>query len=206
MTLVEKWCKEHPPKKKGGKMFCHLLEKKPDVVEGMVIFWIHPLDLGFAYCLGHGDCKRKPNVTEFIEDDVKFGLEHVMHHVNMSNTEMKKEMVEYHKDDHYKKYLRHRHEDKPCPHCMKAVSEKVMGCAIKKVIAWCEHAKCPKAKAICKWAGQHKGIAYGFLLAMVEPWKFAMGYCWPHHHGHHGHDHRHYHYEEDVNEEQAIYA
>eukprot|EP00397_Hematodinium_sp_SG-2012_P042771 GEMP01047382.1.p1 GENE.GEMP01047382.1~~GEMP01047382.1.p1 ORF type:complete len:281 (+),score=61.97 GEMP01047382.1:89-931(+) len=211
MISIQKWCEEHSPKKKDQKRFCKLLERKPAVVEGMVIFWIHPLDLGFAYCLGHGDCKHKPNVTELIGDDMKFGMEHVLHHLNVSNTDgIEKKMTEfhkYHKDDHPKdekkmqKYLRHQQDHKPCPYCVKAISALVMQHAIKKVVDWCLHTKCPKAKAICKWALQHKAIAFGYLLAAVEPWKFATGYCWPRPYHHHHHND-----EEDVDEKKSIYA
>lgn len=60
-----------------------------------------------------------------------------------------------------------------------------MRVTIAHVKGMCASTKCPVVQGWCKWAGMHRELAYGMLLAKVEPWKYAIGRCW--HDGHHGH-------------------
>lgn len=80
----------------------------------------------------------------------------------------------------------HRAHGHVCPRCYKKVTGIVMRRAIGGAKKMCEVTKCPFLKKWCVWAGKHAKMAYGMLLAKVEPWKYAIGRCW-HGHGHHGH-------------------
>jgi len=87
--------------------------------------------------------------------------------------------------------------------CYMRVTKFVMGMAVKNTVKMCKTTKCPYLKGWCKWAGEHKEMAFGVILGKVEPWKYAIGRCWHKdgvmehgghhghhkHHGHHGHHH-----------------
>lgn len=201
MERISKACEEKPPKVKWMKKFCWLVANKPKVVVGMVIFWTHPINLAGAYCVGHGDCSPKsdPSAHFDIEDDMKFKLGQVVREVTLSSHSDDSEhlLMALEKEDcnGYEEEEDDDDEIKPRPDhkCMKCVGKKVMEMTIKKVEAFCKKTKCEHAQKICKWAEEHKDEAFGFLLAAVEPWKFAIGYCWPHpHHRHHDRHDRHH--------------
>lgn len=116
------------------------------------------------------------------------------------------------------------------PHCFVKVMKVVMGMAIKHTIMMCKKTECSVLKKMCMFAGKHKALAFGAMLAHVQPHKFAIGRCWgrgidtdpklmmmkhsmtmmsddhPHHHHHHhdhddDHDHHHpHHFMESVRE------
>jgi hypothetical protein len=74
-----------------------------------------------------------------------------------------------------------------CPRCYKKTFMMVMKKAVWGVKQMCEKTKCPVMQGWCKWAGEHKEMAFGVILAKVEPWKYAIGRCWhPDHGPHHG--------------------
>jgi len=200
---VKKWLDEECEKPESKKMqeFCDFNRKAPQVVAGMFIFWTRPFQSAEAYCIGAKACEPKNSIEESPADmatrklndmvsDVDLGesfdlaeeyaaekklgvlrVNHFMAELEMSNFEQKEE-----------DFLQVEGHPKPDPKCMGDVMKHIMVVVIKKVAAWCEKEapKCPKAKKVCEWAGSHKGEAYGYILAAVEPWKTGYGYCFPH--------------------------
>jgi len=65
-----------------------------------------------------------------------------------------------------------------CRKCYRKVMGVVMEKAVEITRGMCEKTKCPAMQGWCKWAGEHKAVAYGMILAKVEPWKYAIGACW----------------------------
>merc|ERR1712054_424878 len=55
-----------------------------------------------------------------------------------------------------------------------------MKVAVKGVIGLCKDIHCPCIQKWCAWSGNHKEMAYGMLLAQVQPWKYAIGKCYQH--------------------------
>jgi hypothetical protein len=111
---------------------------------------------------------------------------------------------------------RHLYEEEgsgeTCPHddghvdvgCYKKVFHVVMEKAVEGTKEMCAETECPFLKKWCAWAGEHREMAYGMIMAEAEPWKYAIGRCWepdghqrPHHpppsrrheDRHHGHRH-----------------
>jgi len=165
MDEIAKWCKGEEPKKiEAHREFCELLERSPQVVVGMVIFWTKPLGLGFAYCLGKGECKMEDGAAESLDIQVP-----ATEWYNINGTSIVQAMEMNHGS------LRGGHKE-----CMERCSKGVMHHVIERVKKFCRETKCPKAQKLCDFAGKHRELAYGYLLAMTEPWKFASGYCWPH--------------------------
>merc|ERR1719183_2944582 len=88
---------------------------------------------------------------------------------------------------------------------MMGAMRRVMGLAVGKVKGMCANAadgKCPIMEKMCPWMKQNKEVSLGMLVAKVEPWKFAFGFCRAmkmNKHGghqgrhHHGHGGRHHH-------------
>merc|ERR1719270_1981987 len=85
-------------------------------------------------------------------------------------------------------------------HCYRMVFRIVMEHSVSMVKKLCKTTECPRMQGFCRWARWHREMAFGVLLAKVEPWKYALGRCYhpgkgkgKHHHaGHHhaGHHHK----------------
>eukprot|EP00918_Siedleckia_nematoides_P051748 GHVU01113262.1.p1 GENE.GHVU01113262.1~~GHVU01113262.1.p1 ORF type:complete len:452 (+),score=107.05 GHVU01113262.1:2399-3754(+) len=68
-----------------------------------------------------------------------------------------------------------------CMHCVRAAGRMVMRLKIESVTVWClTHKDSPVAQNMCKCAYQHPEVAFGYLLAKMQPWKFGLGYCYGH--------------------------
>jgi len=235
MDKIDDWCDDEKVENDHHKKeFCDLVKAHRKLVEGMVIFWTQPLRVGGAYCYGHGDCG-----DDDFDMDGKLSSKHDMSHMGFGLDRMVSEVewsdlsftLEEFSEKHENKLrgrkLRDVDDDdqdndhdrpKPCPKCMKKVMKKVMEHVVEKVKEWCKgESKCPVKDCVCKWAREHREEAFGFLIAMAEPWKFAAGYCWPHkhhhdkHHGkHHGKHHDKHHdkhgNQDKVEENGAIFA
>lgn len=65
-----------------------------------------------------------------------------------------------------------------CPKCYRKVFGFVMKHAVMGTKHVCHVTKCPVLQKWCKWAGNHREMAFGMLLAKVEPWKYAIGRCY----------------------------
>merc|ERR1719421_1591889 len=64
-----------------------------------------------------------------------------------------------------------------CPFCMKRAMKKGVKMVVMKVKAMCEKTECPKMARICQFMTDNREAAFGMLVAKVEPWKFAKGFC-----------------------------
>lgn len=65
-----------------------------------------------------------------------------------------------------------------CPKCFEKVFGFVMKMSIREVKKMCRHTDCPALQEWCKFGATHPAVAYGMILAKVEPWKYAIGRCW----------------------------
>jgi len=65
-----------------------------------------------------------------------------------------------------------------CVKCYKKVFGIVMKVAVMRTKKMCNTTKCPFLQGWCKWAGEHKEMAFGMLMGKVEPWKYAIGRCY----------------------------
>eukprot|EP00745_Piridium_sociabile_P034321 TRINITY_DN589_c0_g1_i3.p1 TRINITY_DN589_c0_g1~~TRINITY_DN589_c0_g1_i3.p1 ORF type:complete len:362 (+),score=49.12 TRINITY_DN589_c0_g1_i3:86-1171(+) len=103
-----------------------------------------------------------------------------------------------------------------CKFCIKESSVFIMKEAVEKVEEICRSTTSPKFKAFCVAAKTNCDVAFGYLVAKVEPWKFGIGFCqgvgacaWCHHHHNHHlddselllehHDHHHHHHHPGTN-------
>ncbi|CEL93219.1 unnamed protein product [Vitrella brassicaformis CCMP3155] len=64
-----------------------------------------------------------------------------------------------------------------CKYCVKKTAMRVMKKVVRRVVRFCEGTDKPMAKKACQAAKDHPKVAFGYLLAKVEPWKFAVGFC-----------------------------
>merc|ERR550532_1495838 len=93
--------------------------------------------------------------------------------------------------------------------CYRKVFRIVMARSVSMVKKQCRTTHCPKMQGFCRWARWHREMAYGVLLAKVEPWKYALGRCYHpgkgmdkgkhHHEGGKGQG-KHHHNEPEVSE------
>jgi len=199
---VKQWLDEKCEKPECKKMaeFCDFRNKAPRVVAGMFIFWTRPTQSAEAYCIGAKACQPKDSIEESTPDMVTRTLNDMMGDINLGESFDLKEaymeekklnvlqindfMVELemsnfeHKEEDFE--MEEYEHPPPDRKCMGDVMKHIMVVVIKKVVHWCMTSTCPKKKEICEWAGKHKPESYGFMLAAVEPWKVAYGYCFPH--------------------------
>eukprot|EP00391_Amoebophrya_sp_Ameob2_P013271 CAMPEP_0178990736 /NCGR_PEP_ID=MMETSP0795-20121207/5133_1 /TAXON_ID=88552 /ORGANISM="Amoebophrya sp., Strain Ameob2" /LENGTH=546 /DNA_ID=CAMNT_0020682357 /DNA_START=316 /DNA_END=1956 /DNA_ORIENTATION=+ len=80
-----------------------------------------------------------------------------------------------------------------CKCCFRRLVRKVMAYAVKMTKKICATTDKPMIQAFCKWGAEHPEMAFGVLLAKVEPEKYALIPCmkrgghggplrWAHHH------------------------
>lgn len=189
---------------------CEMMGKHPKVTLGMMVEHVRPASLAIAYCFGKGACKKSDNATmdEMVMGEENHqGLLDSFDEVDWSEVQEQTEELTQLSDDNAEMASEtsrppceeHRHRHMVSPFCMKRAMRHVMGHAIRKVKGMCAHSKCPKMKRVCRFMAQHKEVAFGVLVAKVEPWKFAFGFCRAremshhHHHGHHGWPHHGHH-------------
>jgi len=165
------------------KAFCELYHVRPRIAEGMLMFWIHPIMISGAFCTGKGVCHPNDQFADvehhlMIEGlDADLDLEEQMPeevHNNirqdvMAITQFEAEQAGAVNDPH-----------PPSHKCIQKVTPHIMLEAMKKVRAHCLTTKSASMKKKCEWVKEHKQLSLGYLLALVEPWKFAYGYCIPH--------------------------
>merc|ERR1712045_252356 len=63
-------------------------------------------------------------------------------------------------------------------HCYKMVFRIVMQHSVSMVKKLCKTTECPRMQGFCRWSRWHREMAFGVLLAKVEPWKYALGRCY----------------------------
>lgn len=196
-----------PSKCSKQKRFCMLYKKHPKIVIGMMWFWVRPVGDGYLYCMGKGSCKPKQIDLENIQDVMKLGMDaaHLLDFAvkelefnesfKFDVEEAKKMEIQVRRQDQdYEEELEESlatpdYGDfglqeafggpKPPRACVEKVIKHIMKMVVKKIVHWCHDpkAKCPVREKVCKWASEHKEMALGYLLAAVEPWKYAEGYC-----------------------------
>jgi hypothetical protein len=195
---------------------CSLMAKDPKVTLGMMIEHVRPLSLSTAFCMGARKCDRPDQVTM---EEIATGKEpHEALLDNFDKVDWSEVQAATHELWPVAPHDGERLEDaedatcsseqpmhKVCPRCMKHSMRRVMGLAIMKVKAMCMKSDSTIMKKLCPWMAQNKEVALGMLVAKVEPWKFAFGFCISqkmHHfrhgkHGKHGHDGGHFHAHHD---------
>lgn len=149
---------------------CKLAEDHPHVVCGMLIYWTRPYQSAGAYCVGTKACPP-PKDDEFEEPPEALADRIAQESWKSMSIDVPGEDIENAAAGH----------PEPSKECTDKVNKVIMGEVVESVKKWCEETspKCKKAKKICEWAGQHKDVAFGWIMAAVEPWKFSYGYCYP---------------------------
>lgn len=188
---------------------CMMMRLHPNVTLGMVIEHVRPFALSDAYCAGKGVCTNRTSLDEIVSGSEAHGL--VLKHFDQVDWDEvieravepeEEEELEENQEENEQEELAEmemqvceaRQEDameaKPHNHdhgCFKKVMKKVMFKAVMRVKMMCvKYPDNQRIQRMCAFAKEHRDIAFGMLLAKVEPWKFAMGACRKHH-GHHGH-------------------
>jgi len=168
-----------------GKI-CGMMAKHPKVTLGMMMEHVRPVSMGMAYCTGKGACKKPDEVTMAeiaMGEQPHEALLQNFDEVDWTDIEEHTEELEVTQgNDGQMEASQMCMQEKPqhhkvCPHCMKHAMRYVMGHAIKKVKMMCMKSKCPVMQKMCPWMKQNKEVALGMLIAKVEPWKMAFGYC-----------------------------
>lgn len=208
---MEAWCKDDDDRCPVKRKLCWLLAKAPKVLCGMMVHWVRPMADGWFLCVGKGLCQPKEdnNMKEenilSLEGDTRavvdeMGLDSTMTWGTLdleseSDIQVFQQMDEIAIDDAFMEEEKaiaafggeeNDQGPKPCKKCMKKVTCCVMHHVIKKIVEWCKKDENNKKRAcMCNWMKNHKAFTFGYLLASVEPWKFAYGYCLPHDKPHH---------------------
>lgn len=216
---VKTWCASDEKKDKKAQMYCDWYAKDHDVALGFVLGMVRPVQVAYVFCLGKGECKKdepqgnpQGEAWEQIKKAIEWDGEEVDFKVK-GVEELVENGVEAFSDAFYtnekkeddggreimfdRRLLHDGSRNKK--KCMERVSKRVMMGAIKKFMRFCKEKSPtdPHVKEMCEWAKKHEKLAFGFLIAEVQPWKFGIGACFmrPHHgpHGHPGHkdDHDH---------------
>jgi len=196
---------------------CMMMRLHKEVTLGMVIEHVRPFALSGAYCVGKGACHHH-HENSTLSDIVSGNEVHdlVLKHFDKIDwnevleraREPEEEEAEQHEKDGQdvkaeremqvcearQKNATDAKQHNFCPYCFKRVMGLVMCKATMAVKMMCMKTHDPHTMRMCEFAYQHREVAFGMLLAKVEPWKFAMGACSHrrgHHHGdkHHGHHH-----------------
>jgi hypothetical protein len=173
-----------------GKI-CGMMGKHPKVMLGMMMEHVRPMSLSTAYCTGKGACEHPDQITM---SEIAMGNE--PHEALLDNfdqvdwsevTEEAQELIPIEHDEQMGDTEAHpcqemRKKMPVCPMCMKKAMRHAMGHGIMKVKAMCKKEMnkdggCPVMKKMCPWMAKNKAVALGMLIAKMEPWKFAFGYC-----------------------------
>jgi hypothetical protein len=206
MGLLKEMCGKAAQKECRMAKVCGMMAKKPEVTMGMMIEHVRPLSLTSAYCFGKGSCKPDNETmaelelgmqphdalldnfdqidwSNVLDEAGKLGPKEEHGEEKEEETDDKEEGVA--QEESFPMCEMHeQHHPNVCPKCMKHTIKHVMKRAVWKVVGMCKETSCPKKKKLCGWAREHKGVAFGMLVAKVEPWKFALGHCA--HKKHHG--------------------
>lgn len=166
---------------------CGMMAKKPEVTMGMMIEHVRPFSLTSAYCAGKGSCERPDNETMAEIEMVMQPHDAILNNfdqIDWSNVleeagELAPEEEKNEEEAQEPSFpaCEIPQEDHVCPKCMEHGIKHVMHRALGKIKHMCEETSCPKKQKICGWTKEHREVAFGMLLAKVEPWKFALGFC-----------------------------
>lgn len=195
---LEAWCNDETPSKCPVKeRICHMLENNPEVLAGLVFDWATPLRDGTFWCLGHGECKAEELMKEDKGSIMPFDVAKPLSMINLdefSGLNMTNEETQFAGDEEdFAMELASMEEEKidmpghpkPCKKCMRKVIRAIMKHTLEKVCEWCQnHQDDKKIAWICNWAKNHEKFTIGVLIGVVEPWKYAYGYCLPHENEH----------------------
>lgn len=64
-----------------------------------------------------------------------------------------------------------------CHRCLHHSVRWVMKRSVRHLKHVCKHTSCPRMKKFCAWAKEHKKFVRGAIYAHVQPYKYAIGYC-----------------------------
>jgi len=187
---MDDWCAK-PSKCPVQKRICKVFKNEPEIFAGMLFVWGHPMDDGYFYCYGHGECKPK---DMFPGLNGQGGMMAAVEDFSLADTEWEKqeeptsELELFHTESEIEELLMMGEEkmfgmelfggDK-YKKCVKKTSCWVMKKVIHKICDWCKNATKKEDVKKCDWMKAHKKFTFGALLVAVQPWKYAMGYCCP---------------------------
>lgn len=171
---LDAWCNSDdkcPIKKR----VCKLKDEHPKVLAGMLYIWGQPATSEYFFCMGEKLCD--------IPNDAIDQLKETFDYMTIDDSSSWRKSAQ---DGQCESELHSFGDDTPCygddcPNkCEKDATCKVMKHVIDEIKEWCKKAtkKCDVEK--CEWMKDHKEFTFGVLLAAVQPWKYAYGYCYPH--------------------------
>jgi len=172
---MDEWCK-HDSKCPVQKRICKLKEDHPKVFAGALYVWGQPVTDEWFFCMGEQLCDipKEQKIDQIYEafGNMTFDDSYALGKLEQEGQcELEIQSPEYD----------YECVGDDCPKkCIKEVSCCVMKYYIEKVKDWCKKATNDCDKKKCEWMRNHKEFTFGVMLAYVQPWKFAMGYCHPH--------------------------
>lgn len=218
MNLMKAKCanvsSSNSPKACVFEKICFFMGKHPKVALGMMFEHMRPMSLLQAYCTGKGVCGKPDDLTLneiLMGEQPHEALLKNFDQIDWSSVIDSAKEMGPNKTESFGELApqcQTPEQAKVCPYCMRKMMKKAVMMAVKKIIGMCHESKCHIMAKMCPWMKENKAVAFGMLLAKVEPWKFAMGWCMSksghrdHHHGdhHHGdHDHGWHHHHHDEN-------
>jgi len=188
----EDWCSKDT-KCPVQKRICKLFHDEPKVFAGVLYVWGQPVDAGYFYCCGKGECKMPSGLAKVGSmgtDTMKEAIENL----NLGNSaswdqpeEPGTEMELYQTQEEIEeiilqgdfKLFGEEFDTDDFKQCVKKTSCWIMKHVMKNIVDWCKKTKDPKAKKECDWWLAHKKFTFGAALAYTQPWKYAEGYCCP---------------------------
>jgi len=173
---------------KGCRHACQQLDEDAKVVLGMLLVKHRPIELAEMFCAGKGACTKK----EVMGGTVGFHKKAMLMYMEADKEDFDEviekagEMASAAKPGagHFLGGLMKAFHptDRDCMHKhIEEVMEKVEGRMAKKCeVLGSQEKKCPILEKACEFKEANPEVFHGAMLAKVEPWKFAMGFCAPH--------------------------
>jgi len=182
------WC-EKPSKCKVKERLCRIFKNEPEIFAGMLFIWGHPSDDGLFFCMGKGKCTAPAikssgvGQEDMMESVANITMSSVVAsaHDESASTDTELYQTEAEIEDFFleeKMKISGSEFKDDFKTCVKKASCWVMKHVIEKICDWCKKATKKEDIEKCKWMQAHKKFTFGILLASVQPWKYAEGYCY----------------------------
>merc|ERR1719386_518172 len=151
---------------------------------GLMFEHLRPMSLVQAYCTGNQQCTRPSGIAlaeilsghqphdAILQNFDKIDWTTVLEEANELVPKKTADMTEVKEEP-----ARCETNSKVCPWCMKKTIMKSSMKAIMKVKAMCEETTGTVMEKMCPWMKENREVSLGMILAKVEPWKFAKGWC-----------------------------
>ena len=177
---------------KCSNVTCPFLKKRCDWIaanekefKGYLTARLHPGSIGYAYCLGAGEC-QKPSSPKFapLDDESIYGEDDSWsvrlsslvdpflryEQSNRTETDLLPLTIDLSRDGELLGRKSHHH-------CLGKATKYIFRHVLHHIKEACESTEDPDVKKACDWMHEHKEATRGYVYGKVQPWKFAIGYC-----------------------------